>query len=233
MASLSGACANGLVGLARCNRTPGHAQVGVPMVTSSPVSSAASAAKPAFPEKLLVGNDVISWKNEHCGCMIAGNDPTRAERNRGGGVAFGRFRDDVLFRKTTKQFAHCAFLFGVGQDQSAVRRDKAFKAPQGFFEAESCLKRGAAIVWGRHACSMAKNVLRCLRRDESAYIGLGMLLKSGRIFRVRKLPFLFPKRDVYGRRCLSRYPFQKLPSSFRLTRCSSSHGLPLALAWGY
>ena len=32
-----------------------------------------------------------------------------------------------------------------------------------------------------------------------------------------KLPFIFPKRDVYGRRCLSPYPFQKRPNSFHLT----------------
>ena len=118
-----------------------------------------------FLKSCLVGNDVIGGKNEHCGCMIAGNDPTRAERDRGGGVAFGRFSDDVLFWKTTKQFAHCAFLFGVCQDQSTFRRDKAFKSPQRFLRAESCRKRGAAVVWGGHAGSMAKSVHRCRRRE--------------------------------------------------------------------
>lgn len=29
----------------------------------------------------------------------------------------------------------------------------------------------------------------------------------------------FVKREVYGRRCLFRYPFQKLPNSFQLIRC--------------
>ena len=87
-----------------------------------------------FLESFLVGNDVIGWENEHCACMIAGHDPASPKGDRGGCVAFGRFSDDVLFWKTTKQFAHCAFLVGVCQDQRVVRRNNAFKTPQGFFE---------------------------------------------------------------------------------------------------
>src|SRR4029453_17569759 len=55
-----------------------------------------------FLKSFLVGNDVIGWKNEHFGFFIAGHAPPRAERDRSGGVAFGRLSDDVLFWKTTK-----------------------------------------------------------------------------------------------------------------------------------
>src|SRR6516165_7565398 len=51
----------------------------------------------------------------------------------------------------------------------------------------------------------------------SAYIESGMSVKE---IALRKLPFLFPKRDVYGRRCLPSYPFQKVLKSFQLPRCS-------------
>ena len=118
----------------------------------------------SFLKSFLVGNDVIGGQNEHGGCMIAGHNPTRAERDRGGGVAFGRLSDDVLFWKTIKQFAHCAFLFGVCQDQSAVGREQGLRGAPTFLRVESCLKRDAAIVWGGHACSMARSVHRCLRR---------------------------------------------------------------------
>src|SRR5436309_7006693 len=53
----------------------------------------------------------------------------------------------------------------------------------------------------------------------------------GGSFWSRKLPFLFPKRDVYGTRCLSPYPFQKLPNSFLLIHCLSSRAPLLVLAW--
>jgi len=66
--------------------------------------------------------------------VIASYDPSSPERDRRGSVTFGRFSDDILFWKTLEQFSNCAFLFGVCQDQSAVGRDKAFEAPQRFFE---------------------------------------------------------------------------------------------------
>src|SRR6266513_2005314 len=87
-----------------------------------------------FLESFLVGNDVIGWKNKHCGGVIASNNPASTKGDRGGCVAFGRFSNDVLFWKTTKQFAHRAFLVGVCQDQRVVRWNNAFKASQGFFE---------------------------------------------------------------------------------------------------
>src|SRR4030095_13105774 len=73
-----------------------------------------------FVKSRSVGNDMISRKNDHRGSMIASHDPPRAERDRGSGVAFGGFSDDVFFWKSPKQFANCAFLFGVCQYQNAV-----------------------------------------------------------------------------------------------------------------
>src|SRR5215470_16955909 len=51
----------------------------------------------------------------------------------------------------------------------------------------------------------------------SAYIESGISVQE---IASRKLPFLFAKRDVYGRRCLPSYPFQKVLKSFQLPRCS-------------
>src|SRR5262249_13719727 len=62
----------------------------------------------------------------------------------------------------------------------------------------------------------------------SAYIESGMSLQG---IESRKLPFLFPKRDVYGRRCLPSYPFQKVLKSFQSRRCSSLLELQLGSVW--
>ena len=48
-----------------------------------------------FLKSFLIGNDMIGWENDHCGCMIASHNPTRAERDRGRSIPFGRFSDDV------------------------------------------------------------------------------------------------------------------------------------------
>ena len=88
----------------------------------------------ALLKRHLVRDHVIGGKNEHRCCVIASHDPTRAERDRGSGVAFRRFSYDVFFWKTPEQFANGAFLFGVGQDQNAFIRNKTFKTRQRFFE---------------------------------------------------------------------------------------------------
>ena len=50
------------------------------------------------------------------------------------------------------------------------------------------------------------------------------------------MPFLFRKRDVYGRRCLPSYPFQKVLKTFRLrpllvlTRTAIGLGLGMLIA---
>src|SRR5262249_45350315 len=62
----------------------------------------------------------------------------------------------------------------------------------------------------------------------SAYIESGMSVQE---IASRKLPFLFPKRDVYGRRCLPSYPFQKVLKSFQSRRCSSLLELQLGSVW--
>jgi hypothetical protein len=66
--------------------------------------------------------------------MIASHDPSSAKGNRGSGVAFRRLSNDVFLWKISKQFANCALLFGVRQDQNAFTRDETFKAHQSFFE---------------------------------------------------------------------------------------------------
>src|SRR5439155_9281293 len=90
---------------------------------------------------------VIGGKNEHRGCVIASHDPTRAERDGGSGVAFRGFSYDVFFWKISKQFANGAFLFGVGQDQNAFIRNKAFKTRQRFFE-QSLIGNEAQQLFG-------------------------------------------------------------------------------------
>src|SRR5690349_13459772 len=61
----------------------------------------------------------------------------------------------------------------------------------------------------------------------SAYIESGMAEQQVASI---KLPFLFPKRDVYGRRCFPLYPFQKVLKTFRLHRCWLSPARQLV--WG-
>jgi hypothetical protein len=162
---------------------------------------------------------MISRENDHRGCMIASHDPTSAERDCGSGVAFGGFSDDVFFWETPKQFANGAFLFGVRQDQSAVDWNKAFKARQGFFEQSLFGNEPQQLFRARASTQRPKAFTAAAGEDKRVYRIGHVAEKVGGSSGFRKLPFLFPKRDVYGRRCLSRYPFQKLPSSFRLTRC--------------
>src|SRR5206468_3823982 len=176
-----------------------------------------------------VGDHMIRGQNEHGGCVIASHDPSSAERHCSSGVTFSGFSDDILFWKTPQQFANCALLFRVRQDQSAFIRNKTLKPGQRFFEqsligneAQQLFGAGTAAQWPEAFTAAASENKRVYRGEH---------VKVGGSSESRKLPFLFPKRDVYGRRCLSRYPFQKLPSSFRLTRCLWSHGPRSGLAW--
>ena len=58
-------------------------------------------------------NDVIGWKDNHDGCMIAHCHPAGPERNRRCGVALGWLGYDVFLREISQQLANCAFLFCV------------------------------------------------------------------------------------------------------------------------
>jgi hypothetical protein len=77
---------------------------------------------------------MIGWENDHDGCVIASCHPAGAERDGSSSIAFGRLGYNVLLWEIPQQFANRVFLFGVRQDQSALGRDKAFKARQSFFE---------------------------------------------------------------------------------------------------
>jgi hypothetical protein len=81
-----------------------------------------------------VCNHVIGRKNEHDGCVIASCHPAGAERDGSGRIALGRLGYNVLLWEIPEQFANCAFLFCVRQDQNALAGDKALKASQSFFE---------------------------------------------------------------------------------------------------
>src|SRR5882724_333892 len=43
-----------------------------------------------------IGDDMIGWKHQHRGGVIAGRDPTSAERDRRGRVTLGWFSDNIL-----------------------------------------------------------------------------------------------------------------------------------------
>src|SRR5882672_7399753 len=172
---------------------------------------------------------MIGGQNEHGGCVIASHDPSSPERDRSSGVTFCRFSDDILFWEIPQQFANCALLFGVRQDQNAFMRNKAFKASQRFFE-KSFVGNEAQQLFGAGTAAQWPEAFTAAAGENKRVYRVGHV-KVGGSFGSRKLPFLFPRRDVYGRRCLSRYPFQKLPNSFRLTRCLWSHGPPLGLDW--
>jgi hypothetical protein len=77
---------------------------------------------------------MIGGQNDHDGCVIASCHPAGAERDGSSRIAFGWLRYDILLWKIPEQFANGAFLLRVRQDQSALGRDKAFKARQSFFE---------------------------------------------------------------------------------------------------
>ena len=120
----------------------------------------------------------------------------------------------LLFWKTLgARFPNCAFLFGVRQDQNALGRNKTFKPSRMFLRAKLCRKRGVAVVWAGPPAQWPEAFTAATGENKRVY--RGGHVKVGGVTESRKLPFLFPKRDVYGRRCLSRYPFQKRPSSFR------------------
>ena len=69
--------------------------------------------------------------------MIASGDPTGAERNCRGGVAFGRFGQNISLRKSGQQFTDGRFLFDICQDENAFVRDQALESRHGFLEQRS------------------------------------------------------------------------------------------------
>src|SRR6266513_2882449 len=90
---------------------------------------------------------MIRGENEHGRCMIASHDPASPKRDRGSGIAFRRFSNDVFFWKIPEQFANSALLFGVRQDQNALIRNKTLKARQSFFE-QSFIRNQAQQLFG-------------------------------------------------------------------------------------
>src|SRR5882672_11257395 len=97
---------------------------------------------------------MIGGQNEHGGCVIASHDPSSPERDRSSGGTFCRFSDDILFWEIPQQFANCALLFGVIQDQIAFMRSKECKGNQRFCgkgfvgnEAQQLFGAGTAFEW--------------------------------------------------------------------------------------
>src|SRR5437870_12081013 len=84
-----------------------------------------------------VRNNMIGWKHDHRGSVIASRHPTGTERNGRSGVALGWFRYNILLWKSREQLANCRFLFGVCQDQNAFARGEALKSCHGFLEERS------------------------------------------------------------------------------------------------
>ena len=66
--------------------------------------------------------------------MISGCDPACAERDGRGRVAFGRFGDDILLRKTLEQIANSFFLFDVGENENALIWNEPVQSRDCFFE---------------------------------------------------------------------------------------------------
>ena len=99
------------------------------MVTSAPVCSAARGGGGEVAlERGGVADDVVGGQHEHRRAGIAPRHPADRQRDGGGGVALGRFGDDVFRRQVGKHLAHGGFLILVGEDQDALRRHEALRA---------------------------------------------------------------------------------------------------------
>src|SRR5262249_36965182 len=154
--------------------------------------------------------------------------PAGSERDRRGRVALGRLSNNVLLGELPKQLSDCVFLFCIGQNQNALARDESLEARKRFFQQSFVRNEAQKLSWARPPAqgpsAFGAAVGEDQRVDRIRHVGAGKIAS-------RKLPFLFPIRDVYGRRCLPSYPFQKVLKSFQWRRCSSSPGRQLASVW--
>src|SRR5437763_15120595 len=174
-----------------------------------------------------IRNDMIGWKHGHCRGMISGRNLASTKRHCRCRVAFGWLGKNILAGEIREQFTNCRFLLRVRQDQNAFAGNQSVEAHYGFFkesvfrnQAQQLLRLGPATQWPKPFATATGENQRidrfghCDAKISSGSTDVGP----------RRFPFLFPKRDVYGRRCRSQYPFLKLPNSFPLTRCSSLRG---------
>ena len=97
------------------------------MVTSAPVSSAAGGGGEVALESGRVADDVVGGQHDHRRARVAPRHPADGQGDGGGGVALGRFGDDVFRRQVGEHLAHGGFLVAVGEDQDAFGRDEALQ----------------------------------------------------------------------------------------------------------
>ncbi len=77
---------------------------------------------------------MVGREHDHrCLRVAARHEPDR-QGDGGGGVAFGRFGDDILRGQRDGRGAHGRFLILIGENEHALRRDEAGEAPDGFLE---------------------------------------------------------------------------------------------------